>query len=423
MGDSGPRNRGRRAAAVLAGAGMVAGVAACSGQQAVTGQGAVSLAVSPGGGAALPPDSPIDVRAKTGRIANVTVTTAKGAPVEGDLSADRTQWRSRWALTPGQSYAVDATAVGKDGKTRTVRSGFTVATVQKKYGITVDAPFNKETVGVGIPIVMRFDSPVKDKAAVERALEVRSDKPVEGAWHWLGNQEVVFRTKTYWPAHTKASFVAHLSGVNNGKGMYGGKDYAVNFTVGDSHVSTAGEDSHKMVVKINGKKARTIPTSMGRGGEEKYTTTNGVHLTMQKDDPVTMTSDWEGCGQGCAGYYSLTVYKAVKISDSGEYVHSAPWSVGDQGHDNVSHGCINVSPSDAAWFYKLAQRGDVVTVTGTSRPLAPDNGWGFWQMGWNDWVKGSALKRSVSTAPHADAATLSAQSGQGAAQQPRASHN
>ncbi|MEU6753270.1 Ig-like domain-containing protein [Spirillospora sp. NPDC046719] len=423
MGDSGPRNRGRRAAAVLAGAGMVAGVAACSGQQAVTGQGAVSLAVSPGGGAALPPDSPIDVRAKTGRIANVTVTTAKGAPVEGDLNADRTQWRSRWSLAPGQSYAVDATAVGKDGRTRTVRSGFTVASVQKKYGITVDAPFNKETVGVGIPIVMRFDSPVKDKAAVERALEVRSDKPVEGAWHWLGNQEVVFRTKQYWPAHTKASFVAHLSGVNNGKGMYGGKDYAVNFTVGDSHVSTAGEDTHKMVVKINGKKARTIPTSMGRGGEEKYTTTNGVHLTMQKDDPVTMTSDWEGCGQGCAGYYSLTVYKAVKISDSGEYVHSAPWSVGDQGHDNVSHGCINVSPSDAAWFYKLAQRGDVVTVTGTSRPLAPDNGWGFWQMGWNDWVKGSALKRSVSTAPHADAATLSAQSGQGAAQQPRASHN
>jgi lipoprotein-anchoring transpeptidase ErfK/SrfK len=406
---------------VLAGAGMVAGAAACSGQQVAVGRDAAALAVSPGGsGGALPPDSPIDVRAKTGRIANVTVTTAKGAPVEGDLNADRTQWRSRWSLAPGQSYTVDATAIGKDGRTRTVRSGFTVATVQKKFGVNIEAPYNKETVGVGIPIVMHFDNAVKDRAAVERALEVRSDKPVEGAWHWFGNQEVVFRTKEYWPAHTKASFVAHLSGVNNGKGMYGGKDYAVNFTVGDSHVSTAGEDTHKMVVKINGRKARTIPTSMGRGGEEKYTTTNGTHLTMEKDNPVTMTSEGDGCGPGCPGYYSETVYDAVRISDSGEYVHSAPWSVGDQGHDNVSHGCINVSPGNAAWFYKMAQRGDVVKVTGTSRPLDAQNGWGFWQMGWSNWVKGSALKRSVSTAQHMDEATLSAQSANGAAQKPRA---
>lgn len=395
---------------MLAGAGMVAGAAGCSGQQA-DGVDAVRLAVSPGNGSGgLPPDSPIDVRATTGKIANVTVSTAKGEPVEGDLNADRTQWKSRWTLTPGQSYTVDATAFGRNGKTRTVRSAFTVSKVNKKFGVNVEAPFNKETVGVGIPIIMHFDHAVKDRAAVEKALEVRSDKPVEGAWHWFGNQEVVFRTKDYWPAHTKASFVAHLSGVNDGSGQYGGKDYSVNFTVGDSHVATAGEDSHKMVVMVNGKKARTIPTSMGRGGEEKYTTTDGVHLTMRKDDPVTMTSDWEGCGPGCAGYYSLTVAKAVKISDSGEYVHSAPWSVGSQGSENVSHGCINISPSNAKWFYNLSQRGDVVKVTGTSRELDPQNGWGFWQMGWEDWVKGSALKRSVSTAPHVDAATLSAQS-------------
>jgi lipoprotein-anchoring transpeptidase ErfK/SrfK len=409
VGGSGPGDRGRRTAAVLVGAGLAAGAASCTGGGEPDGRDAVTLAVSPGGGGGkLRPDSPIAVEARSGTIENVTVS-AKGRAVEGDLNADRTRWRSRWTLEPGTAYTVDATALGRDGRTRTVRSAFTTAEVKKTNAVTMEAPYNKETVGVGMPIIMHFDRKVRDRAAVERGLEVTANRTVEGAWHWFGDQEVVFRPKAYWPARTKVSFRAHLSGVRTGGDVYGGKNYALDFKVGDSHVSTAGEDSHKMVVKINGKKARTIPTSMGRGGVRKYTTTNGIHLTMDKEDPTVMSSDWEGCGPGCPGYYSLTVYKSVRISDSGEYVHSAPWSVGSQGHTNVSHGCINISPSNAKWFYNLAQRGDPVKVTGSNRELEPDNGWGYWQLKWKDWVKGSALKRSVTTAPHMDAATLSAQ--------------
>ncbi|MFA1547454.1 L,D-transpeptidase [Actinomadura chokoriensis] len=418
MGGSGPGDRGRRTAAVLVGAGVVAGAAACSGGGA-GGEDAVRLAVSPmSGGGNLRPDSPIDVQAHGGTIENVTVS-ARGGAVEGDLNADRTRWRSRWSLVPGETYTVAATALGKDGRTHTTSSRFTTAKVAKTNAMTIEAPFSKETVGVGIPIIMNFKRPVKDRAAVERALEVTADKTVDGAWHWFTDQQVVFRTRQYWPAHTKVRFQAHLSGVRTGDDVYGGKNYAVDFKVGDSHVSTAGEDNHKMVVMVNGKKTRTVPTSMGRGGSRMYTTTNGVHLTMGKEDPTVMTSGWMGCGPGCPGYYSLTVYKAVRISNSGEYVHSAPWSVGSQGHENVSHGCINISPSNASWFYKLSYRGDPVEVTGTSRELEPDNGWGYWQLGWNDWVKGSALKRSVTTAPHLDAATLSAQQGGAKAKNPK----
>ena len=413
VGGSGPGERGRRTAAVLVGATVVAGAAACSGGEP-DGRGEVGLAVSPvNGGGSLRPDSPIDVRAHGGTIANVTVS-AKGGAVAGDLNADRTQWRSRWSLEPGETYTVAATALGKDGRTRTVSSRFSTAEVKKTNEVKVEAPYNKETVGVGIPIIMNFERPVKDRAAVERALEVTADRTVEGAWHWFGDQQVVFRTKDYWPAHTNVRFQAHLSGVRTGGDVYGGKNYAVDFKIGDSHVSTAGEDSHKMVVMVNGKKARTIPVSMGKGGARMYTTTNGVHLTMAKEDPTTMTSSWMGISPGSPGGYSLTVYKSVRISNSGEYVHSAPWSVGSQGHENVSHGCINISPSDAKWFYKLSYRGDPVKVTGTSRKLEPDNGWGFWQIGWNDWVQGGALKKPVTTAPHMDAATLSAQQGGGA---------
>lgn len=401
VGVSGPRDRGRRAAALLLGVAVAAGAAACSSDDAPDGKDAVRLSVSPGsGGDRLRPESEIAVRAKSGTIENVSVLSKGGEQVEGYLTPDRTQWRSRWSLNPGAAYTVNATALGRDGRTQSVNSSFATEKAEKTVAMTVEAPFNKETVGVGIPIIMQFDRPVTDRAAVERALEVRSSKPVEGAWHWFGDREVVFRTKKYWPAQTKVSFRAHLSGVPAAKNVYGGKNYTVDFKIGDEHIVKAGENSHMMTVRKNGRKVRTIPVSMGMGGAEKYTTTNGNHLTMEKASPVIMDSSTVGCGPGCAGYYRQTVYSAVRISDSGEYVHSAPWSVGSQGNSNVSHGCVNVSPSDASWFYDFSYRGDPFKVTGTSRELEPENGWGYWQLNWADWMKGSALKRSVTAGPH-----------------------
>ena len=115
---------------------------------------------------------------------------------------------------------------------------------------------------------------------------------------------------------------------------------------------------------------------------------------MGKGDPVIMTSAWMGVtDRKDARYYKLKVRHAVQISSSGEYVHAAPWSVASQGRENVSHGCVNASPSFARWFYDRTLRGDVITVSGTDRPLEPTNGWGFWQVPWSRWVAGSALRR------------------------------
>ncbi|MQY02498.1 L,D-transpeptidase [Actinomadura macrotermitis] len=397
VGGAAQTDRGRRATAMLLGVVVAAAAAACSGGGGNP-AGGVELSLAPTDVAAVSPDSPITVRARRGTVENVTVT-AKGEQVEGTLSPDRTRWDSRWTLVPGASYTVTATGLGSDGRTRTVSREFRTAKPAQTVATTIEAPFDKEVVGVGIPIILRFDKEVQDRAAVERALEVQAARPVEGAWHWFGNQSVVFRTRQYWPAHTAVSFRAHLSGVRLAKDTWGGRNYTVNFRTGDEHTSVAGEDSHVMVVHKNGKKIRSMPISMGRGGATKYTTTNGMHLTMEKDDPVVMDSSTVGCGPGCADYYRETVYAAVRISNSGEYVHSAPWSVGDQGNSNVSHGCINASPSDARWFYNFSYRGDPVRVTGTSRELEPENGWGYWQLGWQDWVKGSALGRSVTTGP------------------------
>jgi lipoprotein-anchoring transpeptidase ErfK/SrfK len=145
-------------------------------------------------------------------------------------------------------------------------------------------------------------------------------------------------------------------------------------------------------VPVTGRSVKTAPISAGKGGQRKYTTTNGVHAVMGKQSPVTMTSGWMGVtNKSDPNYYSLTVYQAVQISSSGEYVHSAPWSVGSQGRANVSHGCVNAPPAFAKWFYNLSRRGDIVKVSGTDRDLEPDNGFGFWQLSWAGWLKGSAL--------------------------------
>jgi hypothetical protein len=113
---------------------------------------------------------------------------------------------------------------------------------------------------------------------------------------------------------------------------------------------------------------------------------------MEKNHHMVMDSSSVGCPPGCPDHYRHDVYYAVRISGSGEYEHSAPWSVADQGSQNVSHGCINMRPRDARWFFERAQPGDIVQVTGTRRQLRPANGWGFWQLPWEDWLKGSELK-------------------------------
>jgi lipoprotein-anchoring transpeptidase ErfK/SrfK len=355
------------------------------------------VVISPGdGGTTVPPDSPILVRAWDGTLQDVTITT-KGTKVQGDQSADGSWWRSRWTLDPGTSYQVVATALGRDGRTRSVTSTFMTQKAVHPIRTTIEAPADKEKVGVGMPIVLHFDKKVQDKKAVEKALEVRSSEPVMGAWHWFGAQDLVFRTKEHWPRHTKVEFLAHMSGVRAARNVFGARNLNLKFEIGEDQSSVAGEDDHQMVVRKNGKVVRTIPISMGRGGIEKYTTTNGNHLTMDKAQAVLMDSSTVGCGPGCPDYYNETVYWAVRISNSGEYAHSAPWSVGSQGNSNVSHGCVNMSEANAIWFYNFSQRGDPYKITGTDRELEPDNGWGYWQLGWADWAKGSAFQRPITT--------------------------
>jgi lipoprotein-anchoring transpeptidase ErfK/SrfK len=360
--------------------------------------GVPRVTITPRDGAAQArPDLGVVVKVADGTL-NEVVVRSKGGSLPGVLSSDRTSWRTRWTLVPGSSYAVRATATSPKGRTTTAISTFTTQPATQTIAVSDITPSPRETVGVGMPIIVSFDRPVRNKDRVERALEVRSTKPAQGAWRWVSDQQVIFRTRTYWRPHQQVTLTAHLAGVRAAKDRYGTQDDTVRFRIGDANLSRIDTRTHRMIVTRNGKRVRDVGISAGRGGRWMFTTTNGIHAVMGKANPVVMTSAWMGVTDPAdPRYYKLTVFDAVQISSSGEYVHSAPWSVWAQGNTNVSHGCVNASPSFAAWFYAISQRGDIVTVTGTDRQLAWNNGYGYWQLPWQQWLQGSARKRPVTT--------------------------
>ncbi|HEY7488664.1 MAG TPA: Ig-like domain-containing protein [Streptosporangiaceae bacterium] len=353
---------------------------------------AAQVEITPANGAKkVRPDRGVVVTATNGRLGTVSVK-AGSKDVAGGFNTARTEWRSTWALTPSTSYAVAATATNADGRPTLVNSKFKTLKPDQAISTSLDWILEGnegKKYGVGMPIILNFDQPVYNKANVEKALEVKAQKPVEGAWRWVGDQQVIYRTKKYWPAHQKVTLVAHLAGVRAAKGVYGVKNFTRTFKIGAARISKINLKSHKMTVRIDGKKKRTVPVSGGNGSTMEYTTTSGVHMTMEKGNPTRMISP--NRKKGDPGYYDELIYYAVRISNSGEYLHQTPGAEYCLGHANCSHGCVRQPAKDAIWFYRTVQPGDIVIVTGTRRGLDWNNGWSYWEMPWKKWRKGSAL--------------------------------
>ncbi|GAA3442471.1 L,D-transpeptidase [Planomonospora venezuelensis] len=380
----------RRAAGPLTILLLLLALAGCSpaGDDRGAGTAAPVLRIEPRPGTEQAPTGQgLTVRAGSGVLTGV-VAYAGDAPVPGRFDATRTVWRSDRPLAPGRDYSVSATATNADGVRASTTGRFRTFTPEQTFRIVSVTPEPGETVGVGMPIIVDFDVPVRDRAAVEKALEVRSSSAVEGAWRWVGETRAIYRPRHHWPAGEKVGFTAYLSGVRAAKDVYGTADHAVRFTVGRAQISTIDTRTHRMTVSRDGKVVQRMAISAGMATTREYTTTSGAHLTMDKANPVRMVSP--NRREGDPGYYDVMIDHAVRISDSGEYIHAKD-NVWAQGRTNVSHGCINARPDQAAWFYTNALRGDPVIIRGTDRQLEWDNGWGYWQLSWADWLKGSAL--------------------------------
>jgi lipoprotein-anchoring transpeptidase ErfK/SrfK len=196
-----------------------------------------------------------------------------------------------------------------------------------------------------------------------------------------------FRTRRYWPAHTRVSLIAHLNGLQVAPGVYGHHTLTQAFSIGSPLSVSVNTAQHFMNVYRDGKLFAHWPISSGRPGDD---TPNGTYLTIEKANPVDMV------GPG----YNIEVPWSVRFTWSGDYLHDAYWSVGDQGFTNVSHGCVNMSPADAETFYKMAVPGDPVKIAGSPRAGTWDNGWTMWFLSWRRWLHGSALHAAVRAGPH-----------------------
>jgi lipoprotein-anchoring transpeptidase ErfK/SrfK len=351
----------------------------------------VRISIAPASGRSdRRPDHGITVRATGGTLSKVIVRT-KGDRVTGTFNAARTVWRSKWALNVSQHYTVIATGTNPAGRAVTRRSSFSTFTPKATFETRIVEGFG-QTYGVGIPIVLYFSAPIKNKAAVERSLDVRTSKRVTGSWFWDGTCNMApeclyFRPRHYWPTHTRVSFTGHLDGIQVAPGVWGHHTLTQSFTIGSKLTVLVNTARHDMNVYRDGKLFAHWPISSGRPGDD---TPNGNYLTIEKSNPVDMV------GPG----YNIEVPWSVRFTWSGDYLHDAYWSVGEQGFTNVSHGCVNMSPADAETYYNMAVPGDPVTITGSPRAGTWDNGWTMWFLPWSRWVHGSALHKAVRTGPH-----------------------
>jgi lipoprotein-anchoring transpeptidase ErfK/SrfK len=345
--------------------------------------------------------TPVTVTSVGGTVSAVTLRNGDGKAVAGRFNADRTAWTSAEPLGYDKSYSVSAVAANADGKTVKGSSAFSTVTPRTLTmpHLFPGGPDGPKTVGIGQPIQLRFDEPIADKAAAEKALTVTTTPHVDGAWHWFSDQVVHWRPKTYWKPGTKVTVKAAVYGVHVGDDIYGQQDATSSFTIGPSKIFTINDKAHSGVIKINGKPTRSVPVSMGRGGSYTvggqtiyFTTQSGPHIVAEKYPVKRMTSASYGLPKNTPLGYDENISLAVRVSPDGEFVHSAPWSVWAQGKQNTSHGCINVSPQNAQYFYSTFSYGDIVDIrnTGVNLPFAA--GYDEWGASWAKWVAGSALK-------------------------------
>lgn len=393
-----------RTTTVAVGAALTMGLAACSGSSGGSGSASSSGAaassssatpepatveVSPRDEASeIMPDDEVTVMVTEGQLQEVVVTDADGDELAG--AAEGQTWTSSARMSPSETYEVAVTATGPDGTDSTQTSTFTThePEVTATYGVVYD----EQTVGVGMPVSIQFDSEVTDEAyrkEIEEAVTVKTTPSTEGSWGWLDNRQLMWRPKEFWEPGTKVSVDAPLTGFQTGDDKWVAEDLSGSMTIGREQLSTVDIANHEMTVERGGRTVKTYPVSSGKPGPETETR-SGMKIVIGKVREMTMDSSTVGVPEGDPDYYNVDTEWNVRVTWTGEFLHSAPWSVGSQGSTNVSHGCVNLAPANAQWVYENSLPGDPVDFTGSDREFLPTEGIGVWQYSWAQWQEQSA---------------------------------
>ena len=240
-------------------------------------------------------DTVVNVKAAAGTLTKVKLAfsytgrngrAVKGT-VPGTISKDGVSWTAADRLEPAATYRLSMTGKNSAGESRTATSEFTT------HNLTLDQqtwpsiyPLAKSTVGIGMPVVLTFDVPIKDKKEFQKNLHVTSSPAQTGTWRWFSNTQVRYRPAKYWKPGTKVTVRAQLNGVKAGGGVYGQKSVATSFTVGRSLVTKVNLATDVAKVYRSGKLVRTIYVSGGKPGwrdPQRHQADHGQGI-QQEDD-------------------------------------------------------------------------------------------------------------------------------------------
>ncbi|MFJ9736415.1 Ig-like domain-containing protein [Streptomyces sp. NPDC101169] len=402
----GGRKVGRKGLVLISGALLVA-VTACGGGDSEAGSGTgngkgqdagarqseqstAAVSISPKSGATgVDTSGALKVSVAKGKLTEVVVKDAKGAKVDGAVTADGAAWKPSTHLAAGTKYSVHAVAKDSAGREAAEDSSFTTLTPRNTF-VGYFTPEDGSTVGVGMPFSVRFTRGITSPADVEKAIRVRTEPAVDVEGHWFGNDRLDFRPEKYWKEGTKVTVDLNLDGVEGRDGVYGKQRKTVKFTIGRNQVSVVDAKKHTMKVTQDGKVVKTIPVTTGKPG---YDTWNGQMVMSEKLAVTRMNGETVGYG----GEYDIKdVPHAIRLTNSGTFIHGNYWGGGAFGNYNASHGCVGLRDVrggydkgvPAAWFFNHSMIGDVVVVKRShDRTVAPDNGLNGWNMSWEDWKK------------------------------------
>ncbi|GAA3993689.1 Ig-like domain-containing protein [Streptomyces marokkonensis] len=407
------RRAGAALAAVLTWAGLLAGAAGCTSDGGGTGGGIGGgiggvfgkpradevIRITPDDGSkAVRPEKKLSVRVPDGRLESVKVVRSQDAqdtPVPGRISDDGLRWEpddDRLALAA--RYTVDAVALSGDGHRSARHTTFTTYVPDERF-IGYVAPENRSVVGTGMIVSLEFSREITDRAAVERAVSVTAEPATEIRPHWFGKDRLDFRPKEYWKPGTEVTVDLRLRDVEGAPGIYGLQHKTFSFSVGRSQVSLVDAAARTMQVRRDGTLLTTLPIT---AGAPKTPTYNGKMVITEMLDVTRMNSRTVGFG----GEYDIPdVPHAIRLTSSGTFLHGNYWAPEDTfGRANVSHGCVGLrdvkgggSDTPAGWFFDRSLIGDVVEVVHSKdKKVAPDNGLGGWNMNWEKWKAGGAVK-------------------------------
>ncbi|GAB49501.1 L,D-transpeptidase [Mobilicoccus pelagius] len=342
------------------------------------------------------PDQRLTVKAEDGELVMVRLTGADGKVVPGKVVDGVWSTSADTRLVPNAPYRWAATAKNEEGEVSRREVAFTTLKpkVEATYRVTPDGV----TVGVGMPVMVTFDSAVSSpqmRADVEKRMRIKVTPAQKGSWGWLDERQFMWRPDSYWKPGTKIKVSAPLTGVSTGTDKWVTEDKGAEFSIADrARIMRVDLASHVMSVSDDGRRIASYPISAGRA-TPSWETRSGTKVITEKHAEYVMDSGTLGVSEGDPNYYRTEVKYAMRVTNTGEFLHAAPWSVWAQGRRNVSHGCVNLGPSAAAQLYRGTIVGDVVEFTGSSRRMKPGDGLSVWLFSAKEWRARSALAKKA----------------------------